>query len=689
MKSIIISQPTDITTLGTVTTRTTVKNEILTHEKVVNFDYDTLIFTEQGFITISEGATDSFFAKGNQTTIFGDPFQQLFDHSINFEGEWNAEKIYPIWFGAKGYATMNEAKAGIDSSDAINKALCLKKMGEVYISRGIYKINKPLDMPYGVQLTGESGKKDEEGEFRTVLACDIIKPTNSNEDLTKYEYAMTINANPSTMTWKVPYPTVGSWIKSIIFENIETTNTPQQLQKCILLGGGVIFEKVTWQNFSQAIKVCSNNYIDLKKITDCVFNCYKQQDPTVEKLYAFDLGSLGDSFLFEHNQINMGTSTKGLRIASCGGGSVNSNVINADVLIENSKGITFYSNHLERGTILEIKCSNVTLSGNYFWKGQGPSIIIYGNEYSDESIVTSINDLFIYYDALFFIKTNDYDSFIPSSNSDIELDKNSILHLTNSLRYWNNHIFGKSYTTGIILQKKEQTNNSTTLFEEFNKHSYAYSRRCDIGTQFKINAQFSIQSPDTNSNFILQVNSGVAWVCKNLGYYTYDVQIYWDRTRGLIYSKDGEYIFKLNNYKTQQRTIDFSETASIDGHLYHPGAIIRVTNSEFISGSYLRLIRKRYSDSNCSSLIESHTVDVPLCGTEYLYDNGESINGFKWNKITDPILFPTNPIHGAHFIGQNIICHTTQNTTTGNGWKKGDLLLNIGNDTSWEIKIVK
>lgn len=679
MKKIIISQPTDITSLGTTTIRTITQNQALSQQKVINIDYDILIFTDNGYLTTP--ATDiqfQIFAKGNNTIIKASPFQQIFDPYINFEGDWKTEKVYPVWFGAKGYKTIDEAKAGSDSSAAINKAFSFKGIGEVYLSTGIYKINAPLSMPYGVQLTGEAGKKDEGNERRTVLAFDLTAK--------KPEYAMSINADPANKQWITQFPTVGSWVKDIVFENIEQENDSSPLQKCMLIGGGVIFERVTWQNFSQAVKVC-NHYIDLKKITDCIFNCNKTQNSECEKLYAFDLGSLGDSFLFEHNQINDGTFNKGLRVSNCGGGSINANVINADVLIENSKSITFESNHMERGAMVEIKCSNVTLIGNYFWKREKSSVVISGNEYSDESIVTSINNLFLFYDSKFFWK-NDMPIATLTSPYDIDIDRYTILNITNTFRYWFAESFGKNYTFGITLQKIGQTDSTTEPFEEFNKFSYAYSYKCSVGTDFNINAQFSVQTPSVFHGFVLQKNSGVEWEYKH-GYYSYDIQAYWDLKRELLYSNNGEQIFELQDYVTHNRAMEISEEIQND-KVSTPGVLIRIGNSEFRCGTNLRLIRKRFDNQACTTLLETQIVDLPICGTEFLYDNGLSICGFKWHQPKDSAeISSTNSFTKAHYARDNVICHTSTNTHRGNGWQQGDMLLNIGNDTSWNITVIK
>lgn len=59
------------------------------------------------------------------------------------------DRAYPQWFGAKN----NDENT--DSSDAINKAIQFKRVGEVFLPRGQYYINKTINVKVGIILRGE------------------------------------------------------------------------------------------------------------------------------------------------------------------------------------------------------------------------------------------------------------------------------------------------------------------------------------------------------------------------------------------------------------------------------------------------------------------------------------------------------------------------------------------------------
>lgn len=107
----------------------------------------------------------------------------------------------------------------------------------------------------------------------------------------------------------------------------------------------------------------------------------------------------------------------------------------------------------------------------------------------------------------------------------------------------------------------------------------------------------------------------------------------------------------------------------------------------------LRLIRTRYSDSACTDAVETHFVDIPICGNVNVYDNGLSICGFGWNKVRagspSPAITGNTGLAAATFNGSNVVCYSSNNTTQGQGWKTGDMIVNTGDLSSWTIKIVK
>jgi hypothetical protein len=91
---------------------------------------------------------------GNHTRIIA-PAVQIFAADLTVNGTWEIDRAYPQWFGAKTYASVNSSS--IDSAPAINKAITMKRTGEVFLPRGHYRVNSSIEVTNGIKLTGEPG----------------------------------------------------------------------------------------------------------------------------------------------------------------------------------------------------------------------------------------------------------------------------------------------------------------------------------------------------------------------------------------------------------------------------------------------------------------------------------------------------------------------------------------------------
>ena len=668
------------------------------------FEDEILVFEGGQFINNNPAKTVTL--TGNNTKIIAPPYQ-IFVGEFKFEGTWVMDRAYPQWFGAVAYPDIAAASAedAISSTDAINKAIKFKNGGEVFIPKGVYLITNTsntevfdkgepvyagINMTTGIDLVGEKGGVKDKFDKRTVFVVkfDTSKIATDYPD-NPSNFALLININKSDATnnaptWRQPNSTQGYTVKNIFFYNSTPIYGKNKLLRCVLCGCGATFDCNVWRGFSQAVKYL-NIYIDDRKVVNCEFNLNKdtpEYNPDDnDKLYAFDMGSLGDATLFEHNQINDGYKNKGLRLNNCGGASINANVLNADVLITSCKGITFVSNHLEQGRQMVITSSNVTSLNNYFMRGEKPAIVINGTRYQDKSVVTSNGDNFIFYDNLFF--EGKEITYYPVCEYDIAIDQYSVLNISNAYRYWHSNGFGKMYTCGIKMLKILDPENidDAVPFDDFNKHSYALSQSGIIRAGHKIGSEFPIESFDQSNNFYYMANGGVKWDY-DTGYYTYHCQIVWDADRGLIWTKNGQSLIRMGNYGHGNTVYN---TKGGNGILF----ILGRNGLNF----NLRLIRTRYSDSACTNAVEMHFIDVPICGTVNIYDNGLSISGFGWNKVQSgaplPVISGNTGLAAATFNGGNVVCYSSNNATQGSGWKTGDMIINTGSLSSWTIKVVK
>ena len=668
------------------------------------FEDEILVFEGGQFINNSTGEVT---LTGNNTRIIAPPYH-IFVGDFKFKGTWVMDRAYPQWFGAVAYLDINAATAegAISSTDAINKAIKFKNGGEVFIPKGVYLITNTanteifsgdesvyagINMTTGIDLVGENGGVEDTRDNRTIFAVkfDTSKiATDYPENPSNFALLININtshATDNTPSWRQRHSSQGYTVKNIFFHNNTPVYGNNKLLRGVLCGCGATFDCNTWHGFSQAVKYLTE-YLDNRKVVNCTFNLNKDtvgyNPDDNDKLYAFDMGWLGDATLFEHNKLNDGYKNKGLRLCNCGGASINANVINADVLITSCKGITFASNHLEQDSQLVITSSNVTSLNNYFLCREKPAIVINGTGDKDKSVVTSDGDNFVFYDNSFFATEKPF-SYSPVCEYDIAIDQHSVLNLSNAYRYWHSFGFGKMYTCGIKMLKILDPENidDTVPFDDFNKHSYALSQSGVIHAGHKIGSGFHIESFDQSNNFYYMPNKWINWDY-NTGYYTYDCQVVWDADRELVWAKNGQPLIRMNNHGHGNTVYN------VKGG----NGILLILGQNGLNFN-LRLIRTRYSDSACTDAVETHFVDIPICGTVNVYDNGLSICGFGWNKVhagsPSPAITGNTGLAAATFNGSNVVCYSSNNTTQGQGWKTGDMIVNTGDLSSWTMKIVK
>ena len=109
------------------------------------------------------------------------------------------------------------------------------------------------------------------------------------------------------------------------------------------------------------------------------------------------------------------------------------------------------------------------------------------------------------------------------------------------------------------------------------------------------------------------------------GYYEYRFQMLFDKQRPLVGTYNGSQLL-YNNY------IDGQDGRVIMGD---NGCVLLAINAESeLNGNHKMLRLYRYISNENNLVISKHYVDIPLSGTRVLYDNGLSINGFKWKTLS-------------------------------------------------------
>lgn len=629
----------------------------------------------------------------------------------------------------------------VDSSDAINKAMKLKHAGEVFLPKGEYAICKTLQVPHGIVLRGElaeyrnnSIKTDEgiidleDGDYP--LGGDtppdnlfvyyklgtIIRPLNTNYPLsvdgngtpiTSFDnnFAIVINSNihpndDHNTEWEQIYPHSLTTIRDIQFSNYWTA-TPSM--RGIYALGGMKIENISWDQFVQAVATSGNLYSDGKNIincefnapTGCIFNDYvfntypsligkdelviKRLAHDTKEYYAFDLGGLGDKLYFHRNHLSMGEIAGGLRLSYSFGAQISCNIINDNIAFYDCKGISFSANHCESGIQVKISNSQIGFSDNYFHKGEKPTFLI-RDDYARGSVSVQSSTVDLRNNCLVFMDHEDTDSILYIGNIspyDIQTDGFVSLSIQNTYRYrLPRNAGGNIHPCGLAILKEIWTEGvaepELTPFTEFNNLSYLLSGNSLLKPNFHIVHNHVVNNTQRLSGSAM-ANGGVKWFL-NKGTYQYRMQTIWDRKR-LI----GSTAQVLGNFNLGDIN---SETGLATGFLLNFGAHWLDGPSDGNGNqAMIRLMRARTSGNAIY-----HSVEIPVCGTRFLYDNGISVCGFKWqsdSKIDE--LTVNTMIQSIHFVGDNVVCKGTACPTVGE-WTVGDIVYNTGtasNNALW------
>lgn len=612
-------------------------------------------------------------------TLVGDfaqieaPLVEIFSSTVKIDGDWLNDRVYPQWFGAVAYKSCGEASAAssVCSADAIERAAKMAVSGEVFIPRGYYRIARTIKLQFGVNICGASSIDREYNgvtKYGTVLVSAFdyeglksrLQEVDDNcESCKENNYLIEINVQwveiKDEMLNKkiiVPRSEIEYTTRETSIKNLRLRNSSLPLLKDIgreqaylmygiLSGASLNMDGVTFQHFGQALRF-TDNYIDNKCVVNCTmseyWDAYMLNQDEAHKPYAFNMGFLGDALMFVHNGVS-GYANKGLLVNNCGGAMICDNIITAESKIRQSKAVDFSSNYLERGTILKIEDSEVTMRSNYFWLGQEPVVQISG---ADGSVVSMDGDAFRFYDSAFYMSQSDFEKTeaengaIYKIKADIALDKQSKLSLSNVYRYWTGEGFSSMLTCGVHVCVRLDDGSFGEVLDVFKRFSYALSKNCQISTGFKANMHFEegglMDVPDPRPYGML--NAGVAWV-GDTDVYNYECQLIIDRVRSIGWTADGYGMQKLQiwNGESFVDNVMVNDEIKVD---YTDEDDNQIKTRDVVKGVLLvippiygiiRITRRGAGGS-------LEYVDVPVCGAKFLYDNGVSVCGFPWQDYT-------------------------------------------------------
>ena len=601
------------------------------------------------------------------------PIAQIFGENITVNGTWSIDRAYPQWFGGKiirGHGDLSDPV--FDASDAINKAIVMKRAGEVFMPRGEYMVSKTIRVGFGINLIGEPGAVSPATAVDTIIPeGTIIKPmteANGNKNSFIAGYIVMVNikdpnndTDPKNAKWEVGWPDPLTVIKNINFTNVSANIKGL---KCILVGGSFVFESLTFSGFSQGVAT-AYLYSDLKKITNCVFS---SDDKTITGIAAFDLSGLGDALVFEHNAVH-GFPYYALKLSGCFAGAITANILNADVRIEHCKGITLTSNHLEGDPQIHIVASNVILNDNYMHKRSKPGLLLECGDWNEMPVVELNNHSFI------FLDYGDKPTTESINEYDVSIKGDVILKVNDSYRYWEG-LAGKMYPSGILINKAAFDKDNNLIgyfpFNEFNHFSQLLSTSCSIMPDSVVINNSYANNLSAQRFYIGNASDDNKWY-DILGHnYEYKYFIIWDYDRKITKTDaKGNNLFKVDGTPVEAKGT----------------VLICISSGNYLSRQVMvRLIRIDTSARN-----KVVYVDVPLCGTRFFYDNGFSICGYRWKDYTDEVdnefLSSNSGMRSIKYHGENIECWSNSFPMFGK-WKAGDTIYNTGTQSQEKIWII-
>lgn len=668
------------------------------------------------------------------------PATQIFD-GVEVSGNWRMDRAYPQWFAPKDCS---------DWSGPINKAIEMKRTGMVYLQKGQYPILSSIKVTYGIELVGEVGVRgydyknikdpydDEYQDYHGTMIIGAFKGTNQSEAWKNFSYRCMILVNiaasklPTSDSnntappikddmWEKAYPSPSTCIRDLALHNGAkalgggTEEVVHQLNG-IYVAGGAKFENIYFGALKQAI-VKSNDYADNMRILNCSFSHdYAFNGPIDTSRYMVHLSGNGDNLVFQGNHFESADEpSKALYIRGCHGGSVVDNIINGEVEIKACNGLTFANNHMEytgngyKGPQLRIFNSQISVCGNFFHKSNMNNIVIKGAQSGEPCSVILENNMFLCrytkVPNLFKDKNkpptlSQYEAVLEdlisiAQTPELLINPGAEVHMKALYRQIDgvNSITWASQV-GIAIQVESYDGPITTSSWRDREARINYlspflsSTGCikpglnveNLVYTLPNTTGFSVGATDLNAP-----NQHLYWFAAE-GFYEYYAQVVVDPFRkivGTLNSSDYPKILPVTERKSY-----FSEKANSAGIRIQLVASGGLSNSGWCAWLYLY---RSFRTSQNGQVTKWEIAKIPVSGAPILYDNGLAVSGYAWEELSGTPTKMENAGTGVvavTHINDNVRCLSTQRPTTlTSTLQRGDLVYNVGTDTSWNLYV--
>ena len=612
----------------------------------------------------------------------------VFD-GVDIDGNWHMDRAYPQWFASPGCD---------DWSTPINKAIELKRTGEVFLQRGLYPTKHSIRVRYGIELAGENGfiSNPGNGSNSDLLGTTIVA---NNDSLSCFnfqsDYMVLVNTKPVEQypsssepieeqfnMWVHPYPAFTTVVRNITFMNGDKSERIIPQLNGLFTAGGLDIEQCRFLNFKQAI-VKSRDYADGFVIKDCRFSgvnivhyappgTTSATDTTVyDTKWMIYLNGDGDNLQFTGNAF-MGSrflNNRTLYVGQNRGGLISCNITGGEIVLNGCRGLTFSNNHMEssmesnEGMLIRVLNSQVTISDNFFYKSERGNIYIAGSGYGTPSVAEIHNNTYLCtFHDLFYGKDDKQVNKIPYDERIKEFEAKKKLWLA---RYSAPEIIvGDGATVNISNQYRQVALlNSVTWpltvgiqFRAENQNDSIFLTDTIATTLLNnlspylsgsgtINAGFAVNNVNHQLRNInrrtaaMRPNSNDRWYAPS-GKYEYYAVFVIDRQRNIIAYPNGKPYKQLmyTNYKVSPVTS--VPSLSKDNFIDKPTSSNAVSTLIPIQGgsyypSWSGYLRMyRCRVEQDTIRTDWDTVDVPVVNTMMLYDNGLFLSGYVWQECS-------------------------------------------------------
>jgi len=598
-----------------------------------------------GYYSINDGGMSTYKIREvtNQDVINESTIIALNDINLVAELIIEDDTVNIKQFGAK------DNDYTFDNGIVINKALEIANI--VFIPSGTFFVNTKINLPFNKTLEGINNEK-------TILSI--------GENL-ENDFCLTYGTSYS-------YGDKQGLLKNIRFSS---SNNSKHLSYGIKVFSGIRIENCMFYGLKRVIKQ-DNAYIDRLQLVNCSINYCNDNTSYVVDLFGNKDQLLISNLMYNDDYTdtsdtaspNYFTPYRGIRISGATSGLIENCVINNNLIIDNTLGLSINNCHFEgsqNGTYkgnkasITINKSNVTLNDCYMHKRiDGANIVIAreNNNENSHSIIELKNITFVINDNIKALTQN-------ASYTNYEIEKSTYTTLVINGCY-KNVDFSATWSNTKSMNGIYIKDNS-----EFNKHSSLYS----ISSIVNDNNLVTTNIPRTSStitNENLFINSGVN---NKIPFYQAGFSNTPQTIKGIVVIDETRKL-ALSTGATQ--TLNVTSSVNNTG-----GTGININfNRIKMQGIGATLFYYRgNSEGNYNKLTK-----IPVLNCQHLYDMGNNVSGYITEDRETGDVDSFTYIKGYSTNGENVTFFSTSTPSYGT-FTKGDRCINsnisTGNVKSW------